>query len=105
VAEGHDLDQLFSQGAVEKGVGLGAGDAEVFTGQVDRLIGLDGKVVVIDPIDGKGKLGRRLITTGLISTFTPSGKVLPPANACPTAFWNFRELKFSHGKNQFLANF
>lgn len=57
--KGYDFDQAVSQGAVEVGVRTGAGDADVLTGEVDRLVVLDLQVVIVDPVDGEGELGRR----------------------------------------------
>ena len=58
MAEGNNLYQFFAHSPIKEGVDLGAGDADMLAGQVDRLVVLDGEVVVVDPVDGKGELGR-----------------------------------------------
>jgi len=59
VLEGDDFGELFAAGAVEVGVDLGAGDAEVFAGEGDRFVVLDLEVVVVDAVDGEGEGGGR----------------------------------------------
>ena len=56
MVEGDDLDQVLAKRAIEEDVGLGAGDANVLTGQVEGFVVLDLQVVIVDTIDGEIEL-------------------------------------------------
>ena len=58
MVEGDDLDQPLAQRAVEEGIAAGAGDADVFAGQVHGFVVLDLQVVVVDAVDGERRLSR-----------------------------------------------
>jgi hypothetical protein len=53
-----DLDQFLTQCAVEENICLGAGDANVLAGQVERLVVLNLQVVIVDTIDAEIELRR-----------------------------------------------
>ena len=59
MVEGDDLHQALAKRAVEIDVGLGAGDADVFAGQVDGFVVLDLQVVVVDTVDCEAQLRGR----------------------------------------------
>lgn len=53
MTERDDLGQFLAERPVEEGIGFGAGDADVFAGEVDRLVVLDLQVVVVDAPHGE----------------------------------------------------
>jgi len=63
VVERDDLDQRPAERPVEERVRTGADDADVLAGEVDRLVVLDGEVVVVDAPQSEAELsrGRRLL--------------------------------------------
>lgn len=68
MVERDDFDQTLALGAIEKGIALGALNADVFAGQGDRLVVLDLQIVVIDPVRGEmqgRRGGRGIIRRGL----------------------------------------
>lgn len=58
VVEGNDLHHVAPQNPVKQAVGAGALDAGVLAGQVDGLVVLDLRVVVVDPPDRQEQLAR-----------------------------------------------